>query len=260
MRVPRIPIIRGRASGPKVVLGYPVGNSNVHAFTASLLKLLAYELAKPDDERLLSKITHSQGLYVGDNRQVLAERFFESNGDWLLQIDTDIEFPHTILETLIGIVSRGGAVDERPIRILAANVPLGTYSTVAFQQTDKLGVWACYDSLPADLFPCDAAATAIMMIHRDVFEVIAGRHGQCWFNPITLPKSEPGTPVREFKYNVVQEDLAFCVRAKESGYRVWVARVPGLRHHKVRALSDDFDRAKAMAGEDSAVGELVREG
>lgn len=244
----------GHAAGPKVVVGYPVGGSVTLPFHVSMLQLLAYELAKPDDERLLSKISHTSGLYVGDNRTMLAQRFMETDADWLLQIDTDIEFPRTLLESMVGIARHAGF----GAKVLAANVPLGVYATVAFQETGAPGTWANFETLPADVFPCDAAATAVMLIHREVFATIAAEHGQCWFHHMYLPESPAGTPPGSFRFRSIGEDMAFCVRAKNAGFQTWVARVPGLKHHKTRALSEDCGRA--MAGEDSAVGELVREG
>lgn len=241
-------------AGPKVVVGYPVGGSVTLPFHVSVLQMLTYEIAKRDDERLLSKITHSQGLYVGDNRTLLAQRFMsDSDAEWLLQIDTDIEFPRNLLETMVGLADKEGAL------ILAGNVPLGVYATVAFQLTDPRGVWSNYETLPSSVFPCDAAATAVMLIHREVFEGIAAEHGQCWFHHMYLPESPEGTAPRDFRFRSIGEDMAFCVRAKAAGFPTWVARVPGLKHHKTRALSEDSGRAMSIAGEASGVGELVRE-
>jgi len=244
---------------PKVVVGYPVGGSVTLPFHASMLQLLAYEITKPDHERLLSKISHTQGLYVGDNRNMLAQEFMKTDAEWLLQIDTDIEFPKTLLETMVGLTLNQSVAGER--KIVAANVPLGGgFETVAFQWDPQAGIWANYKSLPEDLFRCDAAATAVMLVHREVFEEIASAHGQCWFHHMYIPKSPEGTRPADFEFHSIGEDTAFCQRAKAAGYQTWVARVPGLRHHKTRALSEDFGRAMSMAGEDSGVGELVREG
>lgn len=256
MKPIRVP---GRPAGPKVVVGYPVGGSVTLPFHVSVMQLLVYEVAKADHERLLGKITHTSGLYVGDNRTMLAQRFMETDAEWLLQIDTDIEFPKTLLETMLGIVSERDA-DGDNIKILAANVPLGVYATVAFQETGQRGIWANYEALPADVFQCDAAATAVMLIHRDVLEGIAREHGQSWFHHMYLPENTEETDPTKFRFRSIGEDMAFCVRAKAAGFETWVARVPGLKHHKTRALSEESGRAVSMAAADGAMGELVREG
>jgi hypothetical protein len=246
---------RLRRSAPgagKVVVGYPVGGSVTLGFHASMLRLLGYELQK-GPTRLLSKIEHSQGLYVGDNRTLLVERFLEMEAEWLLQIDTDIEFPHTLVEDLVRI-----AGTER--KILAASVPLGAYASSAFMHTEKPGVWQALWPVPLTPTEVDGVATAVCLVHREVFERIAEGHGQCWFHHLYLPKSPEGTPPRDFKYESQGEDLSFSVRAAREGFKLWVFHLPGVQHHKTRKLSHDDERAVMLAGQDAGVGELVAEG
>jgi hypothetical protein len=237
----------------KVVFGYPAGGSVTVPFHASCLRLLGYELAKPDRERLLSKMLHASGLYVGDNRMILAEKMLDSEANWLLQVDTDVEFPETLIEKMLELA---GA--ER--KIVAASVPLGTaYPTCAFRWTGEPGI---YDSIPVSMEPSevDAIATACVLIHRDVFDGIADQHGRAWFHSIHLAKSPPGTPPREFAYTVNGEDIAFSMRAKAAGFSIWCAHVPGLGHYKTRRLSHDDERSQQLAIHAAeGVGELVEE-
>lgn len=237
----------------RVVVGYPTGGSVTVPFHASMLRLLAHEIVKPERHRLLAKTTHTMGLYVADNRTLLAQRFLESSSTWLLQIDTDIEFPSTLLETLLAM-----AGTEK--KILAASVPLGeAFPTSAFMLSDEPGVWDAVRHVPLEPMECDGIATAVVLTHREVFEQIADRHGQCWFHHLYLPQSPAGTPPRLVKFMSQGEDLAFSVRAKRCGFKIWCAHVPGIRHHKSKGLSHDYERARALASEDSAMGELVME-
>lgn len=233
-----------------VVVGYPVGGSVTLAFHASMLALLGYEIQK-GDARLLAKIQHTQGLYVADNRTLLIQRFLDTQSEWLLQIDTDIEFPRTLLETMLDL-----AGTER--KILAASVPLGTaFPTCAFNRTDTPGIWSPVPRVDG-VIECDAVATAIFLCHRSVFEDMADLDGQSWMHHIYLPASNVVTSPRQFVYRSQGEDLAFCVRAKKAGHRVWCANVPGLKHHKTTALSHD-NEAAGVPFSDPGVGELVEE-
>ena len=231
---------KGQRRGQKVVIGYPCGGSVTVPFHASCLRLLKYELTKPDSLRLLGQMTHTSGLYVADNRTLLAQRFMEAapeEADWLLQIDTDIEFPHTLLETMVAL-----AGTER--KIVAANLPLGEgYPTSAFFWETPGRSTVCMRAFPrdADLVECDAAATAVMLVHRTVFEDMAKRDGRSWFHHLYMPESSEDTPLEEFNYRSIGEDVAFCIRAQRAGHKIYVARVRGLRHYKARALSEDFD-------------------
>jgi hypothetical protein len=221
----------------KVVIGYPAGGSVTLAFHASMLRLFGYEMAKEEQDRLLAKVNHTQGLYVGDNRQMLAEKFMAGDADWLLQIDTDIEFPPNLLESLVGLAGS----DKK---VIAASVPLGTaFPTCGFLRTEYPGVWA---SIPPfqGMVECDGIATAIAMIHRDAFAAIQEKFGQSWFQHMYIP-------VGDDKYRSQGEDLAFSMKAGDCGVRMYCANIPGLRHHKTIALSHDD------VSVDPGVGQLV---
>lgn len=212
---------------PKVVVGYPVGGSVTLPFHASMLRMVTYELRKPERERLLGRVTHTSGLYVGDNRTLLAQQFLKTGAEWLLQIDTDIEFPADLLETLVDL-----AGEER--KVLAASVPLGVYESCAFRmEPGQVGVWRPLVTVPVEPVEVDGIATAVVLTHRDVFAKIAEENGQTWFHTIYLPTGEPGA------FRAQGEDLAFSMRAREAGFRIYCAHVPGLRHYKTRALTHD---------------------
>lgn len=239
-----------RQHNAPVVVGYPVGGSVTLAFHASMLKLLGYEIAKPESQRLLATITHTQGLYVADNRNLLIQRFLDKGAEWLLQIDTDIEFPQTIIETLLELA--GGSR-----KIMAASVPLGSaFPTCAFNRTEVPGIWDPVKRFDG-VIECDGVATAVLLCHRDVFLDIADMAGQSWMHHIYLPMSnELGAP-RDFKYRSQGEDLAFSVRAVAAGHKIYCANVQGLKHHKTSALSHDTSAVFGM--DDPGVGELVEE-
>jgi hypothetical protein len=231
------------------VLGYPVGGSVTLAFHSSMLALLGHEISKGDG-RLLEKIQHTQGLYVADNRTLLIQRFMDTTAEWLLQIDTDIEFPRTLVETLVEMAGE----DKK---ILAASVPLGSaFPTCAFMRTEVPGIWTALDRVDG-VVECDGIATAVCLVHRQVFEDIADQEGQSWMHHIYLPLSNELGRTRDFQYRSQGEDLAFCVRAAKAGHKVYCGYVPGLKHHKTMALSHD-DGARVPYG-DPGVGELVEE-
>jgi hypothetical protein len=212
-----------------------------------------HEMEKPPRERLLLSVLHASGLYVGDNRMVLTERMLERDANWLLQVDTDIEFPPTIIETMLAL-----AGDDK--KILAASVPLGSaYPTCAFRWTGQPGI---YESVPVkhmEPVEVDAIATAAILIHRDVFLGMADESGRAWFHSIHLAKSPPGTAPRDFAYIVNGEDIAFSMRAKAAGFKIWCVHVPGLKHYKTMPLTHDDERTRALAAQDSAMGVLVEE-
>lgn len=235
---------------PRVAVGYPFGGGVTGPFLQSLLKLQTYELAK--EQPLLRNLIPQGGLYIAQNRNRIVEKFLLTDAEWLVQIDSDIQFPAQIIEMLLSVAGR----DKK---IVAASVPL-SYSdeyekclpSCGLMMTSTPGEWAYLtpDEIAPQGVAVDGIATAVVAIHREVFEGIAKQVGQCWFlhknQPSMLTDAqraawEPDGDISERKYVSVGEDLAFCLRAKDAGYQSWVARMPGLRHFKTLPLSHDFE-------------------
>lgn len=232
---------------PKVAFGFPYGPISA-PFMHSKEALREYEVAKMA-EGLPIHVHHvlpQGGLYIDHNRNIIVERFLTTDAEWLLQIDTDIEFPPTIVETLLRIAGH----DKK---IVGASVPLGPpLPSCAWMKTDQPGIWrglAAKDITEGGV-PVDGIATAVIIIHREVIEAIADREGQRWFlkfevGRLSEPRSkaawEGNGPMRDRKYVPIGEDLAFCIRAADAGYQSWCAKVPGLRHYKTLPMSHDYE-------------------
>lgn len=241
----------------EVVIGSPRGGGITHAFSSSLYALQHAELRRPFAEQKLVALIEASGLYIEDNRHFIARRFLnEHRAPWLLMIDSDIEFPTTLLDQLLE--HAGG---ER--LVLAGNVPLGSDPCVGYYSTPQPGVFMPLQRLPeAKVFEVDAAATAIMLIHRRVLEVIREREGECWFfrhkvavedsgpEPVlgsqpldrrqreTLEKKLGRYPWRQWLN--LGEDISFCLRARAAGFPTWVVRgLEGVKHHKTRGLTEE---------------------
>lgn len=211
---------------PRVVVGYPCGASVTVPWAKSMMQLVNVHLGRPPQLRSLSRIIPSQGLYVGRNRNNITRQFLkDGNEEYLLQIDTDIEFKPEVLDRLLD------ATKGRDI--VAGNIRLGAARHAAYRESGAL--YAPMETLPeGEIIPVDAAATAMMIIHRRVFEAIFEMGGPCWFNLMQIPLEIDGKPECE----ELGEDLAFCVRAKAAGFQTYLVRGLGLKHHKTSALEE----------------------
>lgn len=257
---PRQSLLLPGARSVKVALGYPYGPITA-PFMHSLRALREYEVAKMarGDTPLVRYELPQGGIYVDHNRNTIAERFFQTDADWLLQIDTDIEFPPQIVEMML-------AVAGHTKKILAASVPLGPpFGSCAWMKTDVPGIFACLRSedITEDGIQVDAVASAILLVHREVFEAIADREGQRWFLKMAVGRLDdplsatawagPDGRIRDRKFIPMGEDLAFCIRAAEAGYQSWCAKLPGLKHHKSLPMSHDYEEEpSALIGADVA--------
>lgn len=264
--------IGARSNHDLVVMAGIFGGSVTTQYHSSALGLLGYEMQREVGSRRLAKMIGLQGLYVANNRQNIASRFFDGDSStrdipWLLQMDADIEFPHDFLDTMLGL-----AYSVPGCKVLAMNVPLGKYPTSAFEKTDQPGVFECIYPLPPEpVFPQDAAATAIFLIHRDVLAAIADQFGQCWFNHSYVPFRRDGDEetMRNLLFHEIGEDIAFCTRAATVGYQTYIAHgAKGVYHHKSRPLSEHgqieeslrIQEKLASANADPEVAAIVREG
>lgn len=226
-------IVPGGIRLPRVVIGYPCGGSVTVPFCRSLIRLSAATGLKKERHRMLTRIFEVQGLYVSQNRNQIVKDFLKNgNEEWLLQIDTDIEFGSDLVEKFVFVASQ-----DPKMRIIAANVRLGMHTHAAYKKQGN--VWAPMQDLPmGPLIPVDAAATACIMIHRTVFEEMREKMGPVWFDHQYIQGTEDDGSVKSIEGG---EDLVFCERAREMGIQTWLVRGLKLRHYKTTALVEVFD-------------------
>lgn len=221
----------------RVLLGYPVGQMETTAFSASVRRLVSWESMKDPKERVLAGTTVAPGLYVDDNRNALAKRALDiPTVDWLWQVDTDIEFKPDFLDRMLAIA------ESRGLKILAASVPIGeTWPTCGYRLSGRAGEWKPVQpqELGSEPIEVDGIATACTLIHRDALVAIAQKHGRRWFDRIAVQSSPEGTPLAETDYVNEGEDFSFCLRARDVGLSVWCVYVPGIRHWKIAAYTHD---------------------
>lgn len=220
---------------PRVVVGYPCGGSVTVPFARSLVRLAASLAMKKERERTVTRIFEVQGLYVSQNRNAIVKDFLKNgNEEWLMQIDTDIEFGSDLIEKFLFV-----ALQDPKMRIIAANVRLGAHKHAGYQRLGN--VWAPMQEMPmGPLVPVDAAATACIMIHRTVLEEMKAKLGPVWFDHQYIQGTEDDGSVKSIEGG---EDLLFCERARKMGIQTWLLRGLKLRHYKSTALVEVFDEA-----------------
>lgn len=208
-----------------------------------------------------------QGFFIEDNRNEIARRFMtESSSDWLLMIDSDIAFPPELVEMLLTVAG----TDKR---ILGASVPLGPpIPTSALRMTTQPGEWVYLnpDEITPEGVEVHGLGMPVCMVHRDVLQHIADREGQAWFLRKPVPRiaipqegSESAKAAAERsrrawldtngriadrQYINQGEDLSFCLRAMDAGFKIWACRLPGLRHHKTALPLSHDDKACPQCG------------
>lgn len=216
----------------KVVVAWPDGGSVAGSFAHSMLALHEFERSNPTEQyEMLPPFRHSS-LYVQENRNNIVRTALDIGADWLLQLDGDESFRPELLRILM----RTADAETRPI-------VAGLYSNVGVIDEDNAsggivivncaynevedGQYAPIEVPDDDMRPFEVGAvgSGILLAHMSVYREIE----QPWFWIEWFERlDENGEQVRQ----IMNEDIAFCRRAREAGYEIWVDPMAECIHWK----------------------------
>lgn len=216
-----------------VALGYVHGNDVAYSWHRSVRQLEQIDLEIP--------VRYGTGGIVAARNAVVAD-FLTTELEWLLWTDTDMGFaPDTVT------------------RLLACDVPIVGGLTFAAREVDDDGMgghriqpapvlfkWSLDDDgfVPWLDYPRDrlvqvaGTGSALILVHRSVFEHIAGAVGPRWYDPMTL----------EATGGYVGEDLAFCARCTKAGIPIFVHTGVLTTHQKTVWLGEADYRGGGGSG------------
>lgn len=149
-------------------------------------------------------IAYQMGSLIYTSRNELAAKAVKIGADYVFWLDSDMSFPPDILVDMYKVLT------ENHLDILTGlyfrRVP--PYSPVLFDKlefTPKGCEWTDYSDkeLPSELFEVGGCGFGCVLMSTGVFLDVQGKYGDM-FGPI----------------NGVGEDLSFCWRARECGYKV----------------------------------------
>lgn len=139
-------------------------------------------------------------IYTSRNR--LATYAIQSEADYVLWLDSDMTFNPDLLERMFDIMEKNDL--DMLTGLYFRRVP--PYSPVLFDRLNmRKGVceWSNFKELPDELFEVGGCGFGCVLMKTDVFIDVQARH-KAMFDPIL------GTG----------EDLAFCWRARDVGYKI----------------------------------------
>ena len=142
------------------------------------------------------------GSLIYTSRNNLATKALQSEADYVLWLDSDMVFEPDLLERMFAVM------EEHDLDILTGLYfrRVNPYSPVLFDRLEmQRGVceWSNFKSLPDELFEVGGCGFGCVLMKTDVFIDVQARH-HAMFDPIL------GTG----------EDLAFCWRARDVGYKI----------------------------------------
>ena len=151
---------------------------------------------------IILSVAFQIGSLIYTSRNNLATKAIQSEADYVLWLDSDMVFEPNLLERMFAVM------EEHDLDILTGlyfrRVP--PYTPVLFDRLEmQRGVceWSNFKSLPNELFEVGGCGFGCVLMKTDVFIDVQARH-RAMFDPILK----------------TGEDLAFCWRARDVGYKI----------------------------------------
>lgn len=181
---------------PTVTVGTPHGRDLTPEYVVSLIGML-----RQSELGIGVALYESCLVHVG--RNTIAGNI---RTDYLLFVDSDIEFPAWGLERLIS--HNKDIVGGMYFKKAAPHFPL------VYEFNKKTWSHSCIKNPPTELCEVDGMGTGFMLIKK---EVLVKLFEKKWVAKNGFPFNFMQKP----DGNDIGEDLAFCVRAKKAGYKIW---------------------------------------
>lgn len=218
-----------------VGVGYVHNGVIAHPFMTSMLNLVVKDRERSHQ---IGAVWNSRGSLIVQNRNKLMEQFIKSDLQWFLFLDTDIVFPDDTLDQLLA-----AALAED------AGVTAGIYWSIlrgrllpvwTSPQDDERGIPMAgvqiEDPAADQLVPLGSTGMGCTLIRRDVIEKmneVYSHDDHRWFGH-DLCRID-NQPVR------LGEDVTFCVRARQLGFKI--IGHPGVRCGHIKPHAYTFEDA-----------------
>lgn len=197
--------------------------------TNSILNQLGFIIE--GKHQLLNRLVHH--TLIHNARGQIAASAIENGCDYLFFIDSDCVIPPDALKRL---VSHG-----KPIVAGMYFHKTAPFAPVVYTKNEK-GLYDCVMEYPKDaLMEVDGVGMGCCLIRTDVLKRFTreAKDGEleCWaFEPIPAEGERP---------SITGEDFAFCQRAQEARYKIYVDTGVMAKHQTVRYIDEEyFEKAK----------------
>lgn len=167
-------------------------------FTYDLVNMVCFHTLNTNDAISL-KI--SEGTLIANQRAELTLDAMREGCSHILFIDSDMRFPQDMIARLLA----------HDLDIVATNcarrrMPTGPTAQIYKENGDRELVWSMPDS--TGLQEVGSVGMGVMMIKAEVFKAL----GEPWYE----------TPWRHDKRGYIGEDVFFCRKAREAGFKIWI--------------------------------------
>ena len=182
----------------KILIAVPCMDQLPAQFAQSLAWLTSYGV---DDAKI--SICFNVGSLIYSSRDQLAKRALLDEADLVMWFDSDMTFNPDTLQRMLKLVDEG---HDMVTGIYYRRTP--PFSAVAFKtmELNEEGTafeWTEFDEIPNEPFEVGACGFGCVLMKTEIFVAVFSKFGQM-FTPIVN----------------CGEDIAFCWRARQCGYKI----------------------------------------
>ena len=165
------------------------------------------------------------GSLIYTSRNDLATRAIQMEADYVFWMDSDMQFPPDTLIRMVDVLKKNDL--DILTGLYFRRVP--PYSPVLFDKLEMQGSicsWSEFKELPDGLFEVGGCGFGCVLMSTEVFISVQAKHGNMF-----APMGNNG------------EDIAFCMRARDCGYKIWCDPSIICGHVGYSVVDDKFYKA-----------------
>ena len=171
-------------------------------------------------------VSFLMGSLIYDSRNKLAGYALEMEADYILWLDSDMVFQPDTLERMIKVINEHPEVDILSGLYFRRGHP---FTPVLFSKLeideDGLLDFADYNDIPDELFEIAGCGFGCVLMRTGMLLDIAAKEGGgVWFSPLAN----------------AGEDCAFCMRARNNGYKIYCDPSIQLGHMAYTPVTKSF--------------------
>lgn len=169
------------------------------------------------------------GSLVYDSRNKLAGLAMQMEADYIMWFDSDMVFQPDTLERMMDVMDKNPDIDILSGLYVRRGAPFTPviFSKLEVNEHGELE-WNDVVNIPDEPFEVAGCGFGCVLMKTDcLYEIASKENGGMWFTPIAG----------------AGEDCAFCIRARESGYKIWCDPKIELGHMAYAPVTRDFYEA-----------------
>lgn len=202
----------------KVLIAVPCMDQLPAQFAHSLASLTSYGI-----EDVQISVWFNLGSLIYTSRDQIAKRALSDEADLVMWFDSDMVFNPDTLIRMLKLIDAGADIVTGVYYRRTPPFSPTIFKTMEIDYEKQTAEWTEFDEIPAEPFEVAACGFGCVLMRTEVFVAVFAKFGYMF------------TPIGN-----VGEDIAFCWRARQVGYKVIADPSIKLGHVGHTIITEDF--------------------